>query len=260
LKLEKLQARWNDLGQLDPMWAVMSDPGKLGHQWSEDEFFATGKEEIDTLMQSVGERFPALAHRRALDFGCGLGRLVRAFSRHFDEVTGVDISPSMIEQARSLNAGFPTCTWVLNGEDDLRVFPDGHFDFTHTNIVLQHMNPAFAKRYIAEFVRVTAPGGVIVFQLPDLRPSDLALRARVAIIPLLPYIPKALLKPYLRKHYPNAPDDILTKLPDTFMELHGDRKKNVVAMMQRLGAPVEFVDEDPGQGWPNFRYFARKNA
>jgi ubiquinone/menaquinone biosynthesis C-methylase UbiE len=260
LKLEKLQATWNNLGRIDPMWAVLSDPTKLGHKWSEDEFFATGRQEVGTLMQSLEARLPLAQRRRALDFGCGLGRLVRAFAAYFDEVVGIDISPSMIEQAGKLNADIANCSWVLNGEDDLRVFPDDHFDLTHTDIVLQHMNPAFAKRYIAEFVRITAPGGTIVFQLPDVRPTSLVKRFRFAVAPFLPLIPKAILRPYLRKHYPNAPDDILVQLPDTFMEMHGERKDKVVAMMERLGAPVQFVDEEPGEGWVTYRYFARKRA
>lgn len=36
----------------------------------------------------------------ALDFGCGVGRLTRALAAFFDRATGVDISSSMIEEAK----------------------------------------------------------------------------------------------------------------------------------------------------------------
>ena len=44
---------------------------------------------------------------RALDFGCGVGRLTRALGTRFESALGVDISAGMIEQARRLNEAFP---------------------------------------------------------------------------------------------------------------------------------------------------------
>ena len=48
----------------------------------------------------------------------------------------------------------------------LRLFPDQHFDFIYSHITLQHIEPKLSARYIREFVRVLAPGGVLIFQLP----------------------------------------------------------------------------------------------
>jgi hypothetical protein len=41
-------------------------------------------------------------------------------------------------------------------------------------LVLQHMPKQLALRYIAEFARVTKPGGVIVFEVPDRRQRAVA--------------------------------------------------------------------------------------
>jgi ubiquinone/menaquinone biosynthesis C-methylase UbiE len=49
------------------------------------------------------KRMPAGAdrrNRRALEIGCGPGRLMRPLSRHFGEIHGVDISDEMIALAR----------------------------------------------------------------------------------------------------------------------------------------------------------------
>src|SRR6185436_3396874 len=39
--------------------------------------------------------------------------------------------------------------------------------FIYSRLVLQHMEARYAKAYIAEFMRILAPGGALVFQLPD---------------------------------------------------------------------------------------------
>ena len=41
---------------------------------------------------------------RALDFGCGAGRLTRALAARFESVVGVDVADAMLDKARALNA------------------------------------------------------------------------------------------------------------------------------------------------------------
>jgi hypothetical protein len=47
------------------------------------------------------------------------------------------------------------------------MFPDATFDLVHSCIVLQHIEPLYTKEYLREFLRVTRPGGTVVFQLPS---------------------------------------------------------------------------------------------
>jgi SAM-dependent methyltransferase len=117
---------------------------------------------------------------RALDFGCGPGRLTQAMAGHFERVDGVDIAPGMIECARALNQAGHRCTYHLNATGDLRLFADATFDFVYSNITLQHMEPRFSRCYIAEFTRVTRAGGVIVFQVPSEPVADARPRTRQA--------------------------------------------------------------------------------
>ncbi len=103
-----------------------------------------------------------------LDFGCGPGRLTQALATRFDEVTGVDVAPAMIERARSYaGASGSRCRFEVNARPDLSMFADRTFDLVYSNLVLQHIPPELSRGYIAEFVRVLKPGGIAVFQVPS---------------------------------------------------------------------------------------------
>jgi SAM-dependent methyltransferase len=165
--LRTLQKSWDEAGQADPLWAILTAPGKEGGRWDLEEFFVSGREEISAALQYVASLGLPSLRGRALDFGCGVGRLTQALAEHFDEADGVDIAPSMVEQARELNRHGDRCRYHVNAEPDLRLFPDSSFDFVYSNLVLQHVGPELACAYMREFVRVLAPGGVALFQLPS---------------------------------------------------------------------------------------------
>src|SRR4051812_43424570 len=117
--------------------------------------------------------------RRALDFGCGLGRVTRALADRFEECVGVDISENMIRHAQELNRNIEGVSFVVNRTSDLSVFADGSFDLVYASIVLQHVPERRAiESYIAEFCRVLCPGGLAVFQLPSHIPAIFRLQWR----------------------------------------------------------------------------------
>jgi ubiquinone/menaquinone biosynthesis C-methylase UbiE len=176
MQLDELQKHWNAFAKRDPFWAILTAPGKENGQWRPEEFFATGKLEIDGLMQSVAALNWSERRQRALDFGCGVGRLTQALCDHFSECSGVDIAEEMLRLADVFNRHGSRCSYRLNTTDDLRLFSDGHFDFIYSNIVLQHMKPEYTRNYIREFLRVLTPGGLIVFQLP----SEIIARSTIA--------------------------------------------------------------------------------
>ena len=166
MSLRADRREWNDLAREDGMWAVYSDPQRRG-TWTVEEFLATGEAEIASVMVGLEARDAMPRLGRALDFGCGLGRLTRALAGRFDEVTGVDASKAMIAEAEHLNAGATNCRFVLNEQPVLAALPTESYDFVLSLITLQHVSSRVAiRRYIREFVRVAAPGGIIVFQLP----------------------------------------------------------------------------------------------
>jgi SAM-dependent methyltransferase len=190
MELAEVQKHWDALGRTDPLWAILTVPTKRYGGWDLAEFFASGEREIAGVLREAGALgLPLTRRRRALDFGCGVGRLTQALCGHFETCDGVDIAPSMIEQARRYNRHGDRCRYALNAADDLALFPDDTFDFIYSFVVLQHVEPRFIERYLREFVRVLAPGGMVGVQIPSERVEvaldplpDSAFRARVTLL------------------------------------------------------------------------------
>lgn len=181
-----LAREWNEIADIDPMWAILSRPDKKHSKWTVEEFYVTGREEIDEAIALVESFGVELNWSSALDFGCGVGRLSVALSDRFTSVTGVDISSSMIDQARLSWPAKPSLTFVVNERSDLSVFADNSFDFVYSARVLQHMPTSqLALDYIAEFVRVLRPGGVTCFQVPaKVKPYRRFVSRRRLAVPL----------------------------------------------------------------------------
>ncbi len=154
----------------DPLWAILT--GK--RHWDVEDFFATGEEDVNSLL-SVAQRLGLPRQRaRALDFGCGVGRITRHLLNHFEECWGVDVSPRMLEMAGKYN---PSVHFHLNQHGDLRDFPGSHFDLVYSILVLQHQpNREVIESYLREFFRVLRSQGLLVFHLPSAMP----LRYRLA--------------------------------------------------------------------------------
>lgn len=161
-----VKASWEALATHDPLWAIVSAPGKENNQWDVDEFFLTGVDEIRWVVHWLAERGLALPGGRALDFGCGVGRLTQALAGHFAHVDGVDIAAPMVERARALNHFGDRIAYHL-GTGDALPFADATFDFVFSKIVLQHVGLDLQKRYLHEFLRVARPGALVVFQVPS---------------------------------------------------------------------------------------------
>jgi ubiquinone/menaquinone biosynthesis C-methylase UbiE len=177
--VRKLGKKWDKYGKVDPLWTILTYEGKEGNNWDEDEFFQTGKEEISGVMKSVNELNHPLTKGKALDFGCGVGRLSQALAEEFDEVVGVDIAPSMIELAGKYNKHAEKCKYFVNDADDLSRFDDDTFDFIYTNIVLQHIEPKYTKLYIQEFIRVLKPNGLLIFQQPSGKADEQTFKGKI---------------------------------------------------------------------------------
>jgi SAM-dependent methyltransferase len=56
---------------------------------------------------------------------------------------------------------------VQSGASLLESFQSGEFNLIYSRITLQHMPPELQRGYVEEFVRLLAPGGLAVFQIPD---------------------------------------------------------------------------------------------
>lgn len=247
MSLRADRREWDDLAERDAMWAVCSDPEMRG-RWSAEEFFASGETEVAGAMDGLArEGLAPERTRRALDFGCGLGRLTRALSTRFDEVVGVDLSEEMVAEATRLNSDRPNVTFLANDRPDLSLLPGAQFDLVFSLIALQHVSSREAiEAYLREFVRVTAPGGVIAFQLPaavgwQIRAHPLRLANRAL------------------RRLPRAPGFLLRALMPYSMSLTAVPEERVRAALS--GTTVEAVFPDARGGSPVVKslfYVARR--
>ena len=146
------------------MWVVLTDPAKKGGGWQPEEFFATGRGEIGDVLERIKQAGIVLMFGRALDFGCGVGRLTQALAARFETVDGVDISASMIRHAEKFNRFPGRVQYHLNVRPDLATFPAGQYDFIGSLIALQHTPARFQRGYLADFLRLLKPGGCAYFQ------------------------------------------------------------------------------------------------
>ncbi len=164
--LNETMRDWDSLAEKDALWAILTDANRANGKWEIEEFMATGDAEIQTVMDHL-TRINCIptTNGAALDFGCGVGRLTQPMARRFTSCIGVDISREMIQRAVLLNR-HANCRYVASSEISLP-FVDESFSFIYSNIVLQHVPRGLAAEYLREFVRVLAPGGVLVFGVQD---------------------------------------------------------------------------------------------
>jgi ubiquinone/menaquinone biosynthesis C-methylase UbiE len=97
-----------------------------------------------------------------LDVGCGNGFVVKEMRKKCDraaKITGIDISPGMIESARKTLAGAQGVELIV-GDALALPFPDGTFDLAICNLLLLWVKEP--ENAIREMARVTKPGGKIV--------------------------------------------------------------------------------------------------
>jgi SAM-dependent methyltransferase len=112
--------------------------------------------ELALLDRLVGDSRP-----RALDVGCGTGRLALALAPRCCEVVGIDVAQSLVERARAsaAAAGITNVTFERRGAD--QPFAFGEFDLVLLSGVLNCLEDDDARNALAACVASLAPGGTL---------------------------------------------------------------------------------------------------
>jgi len=99
---------------------------------------------------------------RALEIGCGPGRLMRPMSRHFLEIHGVDVSGELIRQARENLQDLPNARPHEIRGTSLEDFADQSFDFVYSFDLFRHIpSQELVLSFLREIHRVMRPGGLV---------------------------------------------------------------------------------------------------
>src|SRR5205823_1027306 len=111
-----------------------------GKGQDDDEFFATAADVVRALEAELKRlRRADKRSRRALEIGCGPGRLMRPMSWNFGEVHGVDVSDEMIRLATEKLVNVPNAFPRSTNGMDLADYEDKLFDFVYSYAVFQHI-------------------------------------------------------------------------------------------------------------------------
>jgi SAM-dependent methyltransferase len=250
MNLNRYKQGWEEIGELDPLWAVLTEPSAQYGRWDPEAFFRTGTDEINRVMEQAGQLSYPKRRGVALDFGCGAGRLTRALASLFEKSYGVDISEAMVSKARELNRHLGNCEFVVNASADLKVFPDETFDFIYSARVLQHLPTQQAiEQYISEFARVLKSEGLLVFQVP----GRMSLRWRVQ--------PRRRVYSLLRR-LGVGKEFLYHKLGVYPMKMTHFPQSAVEGLLGRLGMRLLKIetDLDTSPGMPGAKYYAAKGA
>ena len=225
----------------EPYFTVLTDPKFLRANFTADsrrEFFAGGETLVDFMWRTIQLRLaPDFAPTAILEYGCGPGRLAiplaRRAARRAGAVTAVDRSPAMLGAARAEADAHGVRNIVLCEPDQL-FSQKSRFDFIVCYLVLQRMPPRDGLALVRALIDRMVPGGVGVFQFPyRVAASSVVAGTR-----------------WLREHVPgvNRLANVLRgqSASQPFIPTHVYRVEEVLAILDRAGAPAYLTFEDHG--------------
>jgi cyclopropane fatty-acyl-phospholipid synthase-like methyltransferase len=166
--LRDTDADWQLIATHQPFFGVLANEQYYMSNLTADsknEFYASGIADIEhvarTLATMSGGDF---APERALDFGCGVGRLTFAMGRHAAAVIGVDVADAMLDVARREAA-----ERRVTGVQFQRSLPDQRVDWINSLIVFQHIPPERGYIIFEEMLKLLNPGGFLSVQFTFFR-------------------------------------------------------------------------------------------
>lgn len=214
---------WEEWGRRDPYFGVITDPKFRSagiNENAKQEFFASGESHVHGVLSTIRKHIdPGFVPRAALDFGCGVGRLLIPFAKVAQEVVGLDVSSSMLEEARRNCEEQGLQNVRLFRSDDALSTLTGPFDLIHSCIVFQHIPVERGRALFEKLLQQLSTGGVGAIQLTY---SKTRFASTYGLAP--PELPR------LGTSNPPAPTDA-----DPLMQMNPYNLNEILFLMQRRG-------------------------
>lgn len=166
---DRIAMAWRQFGETEPHWSVLTNEDFRQDRLADniDRFYASGSDDVETHLNMLRRAGLPVSFAKAMDFGCGVGRLSLALAARAHQIVGVDISPPHLKLAseRARDTGIANISFEPIGSvDDLNRYRG--FDFVLSRIVLQHNPPPVMAALFSKLLAALAPGGTAIIQMP----------------------------------------------------------------------------------------------
>ena len=109
--------------------------------------------------------------KRILDIGCANGHLLFILEDRFEELYGIDVSPSKIQEAKVkakqlFSSKYAKFKFTEKNADEMFEYPDNFFDVVTCIASIEHIYDIFGL--VREINRVLKPGGYVVAEVPNI--------------------------------------------------------------------------------------------
>ncbi|MCG8619767.1 MAG: class I SAM-dependent methyltransferase [Desulfobacterales bacterium] len=157
---------WIKFGRKNPYYWVTTKDKFLDDVLNDDrkkEFFSEGRKYAQKLLKIIRRHVdPDFSPQKVLDFGCGVGRVAIPLTHMADSVVGMDVSDTMLDEAKKNARQMEIANLDFVKNDD-RV-EAGSFDFIHSIYVFQHIPWPRGRKILERMLDRLDPGGIISIQ------------------------------------------------------------------------------------------------
>jgi 2-polyprenyl-3-methyl-5-hydroxy-6-metoxy-1,4-benzoquinol methylase len=135
-----------------------------------------GRRDAKVMQALVGY---GITGKRCLDVGPGTGRWLQFLHDHgAAALAAVDVSEEALQRASRMGAD----CHKADLEHEQLPFESDSFDITLSFMVLEHVKNA--HNFVAEIIRVTKPGGLILMSIPNIASLQSRIRLLLGYLPL----------------------------------------------------------------------------
>ena len=170
---ELMKSDWNARANYDVKFSIRAVDSQ-----TEKDFWDSGLVDSEFIIGRNTNRYDMIMQSRdpknlkALEIGCGIGRILIPMTGIFGEVIGVDVSDEMVKLGKEKISNIKNCKILENSGSDLSFLEDNYFDFCYSFIVFQHIpEKSIVAGYITEVSRILKPNGVFRFQVRGITKS-----------------------------------------------------------------------------------------
>jgi SAM-dependent methyltransferase len=164
------------LSQTEPFFTVSSSPKyrrKQMHNENELRFWREGRDCVNEVLDCIGER----SFGSVLDYGCGIGRLLRCMAPHARRAHGVDISPVLLAKASEI------CPDAILSHYNEWLSSAPMVEFSYSVIVFQHIPEAQGLMILARLLKYTQRVCAFHIVIADRRDWITKLLFRLSFVP-----------------------------------------------------------------------------